>query len=166
MLHNIEQESGSKSRVRSLWNWPVTRPDPAQIADPVTRFQLWSTANCSKESAHEVDNASGIRMRSNSTSTVTPWASNQLADLEGLAADRTSWRARCQQAVVNFEESRVVTLKINEGNARQAKSTHLLPLTFNVTCAEESAAPRSDCSPTDELTRDQRSVVSTAQSIH
>ena len=112
-----------------------------------------------------MDNASGIMMRSNSTSTVTPWASNQLADLEGLAADRTSWRARCQQAVVNFEESRVVTLKINEGNARQAKSTHLLPLTFNVTCAEESAAPRSDCSPTDELIRDQRSVVSTAQSI-
>jgi len=35
-----------------------------------------------------------------------------------------------------------------------------------VTCAEESAAPRSDCSPTDELIRDQRSVVSTAQSIH
>ena len=58
-----------------------------------------------------------------------------------------------------------VTLKINEGNARQAKSTHLLPLTFNVTCAEESVAPRSDCSPTDELIRDQRSVVSTAQSI-
>ena len=48
----------------------------------------------------------------------------------------------------------------------QAKSTHLLPLTFNVTCAEESVAPRSDCSPTDELIRDQRSVVSTAQSIH
>jgi len=34
-----------------------------------------------------------------------------------------------------------------------------------VTCAEESVAPRSDCSPTDELIRDQRSVVSTAQSI-
>ena len=59
-----------------------------------------------------------------------------------------------------------VTLKLNEGNARQAKSTHLLPLTLNVTCAEESVAPRSDCSPTDELIRDQRSVVSTAQSIH
>ena len=59
-----------------------------------------------------------------------------------------------------------VTLKINEGNAIQAKSTHLLPLTFNVTCAEKSLAPRSDCSPIDELIRDQRSVVSTAQSIH
>jgi len=47
-----------------------------------------------------------------------------------------------------------VTLKINEGSARQAKSTHLLPLTFSVTCAKESAAPRSDCSPTDELIRD------------
>jgi len=59
-----------------------------------------------------------------------------------------------------------VTLKINESNIRQAKSTHLLPLTFSVTCSEESAAPRSDCSPTDELIRDQRSVVSTAQSIY
>jgi len=37
-VENIEQQSGSKSRVRSLWNWPMTRPGPN--CWPVTRFQL------------------------------------------------------------------------------------------------------------------------------
>ena len=41
------------------------------------------------------------------------------ADLEELAADRTTWRATCQQAVVNFEESRVRHL---EDKRRQRKT--------------------------------------------
>jgi len=84
------------------------------------------------------------------------------ADLEGLAADRTTWRATCQQAVVNFEESRVRHLE----DKRRQRKTGQVNTSASVTCAEESAAPRSDCSPTDELIRDQRSVVSMAQSIH
>ena len=44
------------------------------------------------------------------------------ADLEGLAADRTTWRATCQQAVVNFEESRVRHL---EDKRRQRKTGHV-----------------------------------------
>jgi len=63
--------------------------------------------------------------------TLRPWGSGRRQDV--LAGNMST------AAVVNFEESHVpvfVTLKINEGSARQAKSAHLLPLTFSVTCVD------------------------------
>jgi len=91
-------------------------------------------------------------------------------DLEGLAIDRTTWRATCQQAVVNFEESRVRHLedKRRQRKTGQVNSTHLLPLTFSMTltCVQESAALRSDCFPTDEHAWDQRSADRVDGSVH
>jgi len=87
------------------------------------------------------------------------------AHLETLTADRTSWHALCRQSIAVSKIDALVTLRTREDCRIQARPAHSLLLQSSVTCADGLAAAGLDYFHTKEHTCDQRSVVSTTQSI-
>ena len=87
------------------------------------------------------------------------------AHLESLTADRTSWHALCRQSIGSFEDSRVSHAEIKRRLRKTGHTSTSTSSTVQCDVCDGLVTPGLDYFHTKEHICDQRSVVSTAQSI-